>query len=158
MTLTLPKPSPLEAAGWLATKGLANPVLTLAQVGGAPTAALELDERYWAIREALLPHLAGSETDWPALASGIGEPELPYLVHILQTWCWDLSSARFGGDVRYHPDQAKAITRAARGVGALSVTDFVRKLASARRLLGHPLNPKLFAEDLLMSYSRLTPA
>lgn len=157
VTLALPKPSPREAASWLEDKGLVNPVLTLAQVGGAPTAALGLDERYWAVRETLLPHISVGEPDWPALASRIGESDLPHLVHILQTWCWDLTSARFGGDVRYHPDHAKAITRAATRVGSLAVTEFVRKLAGARRLLGHPMNPKLFAEDLLMSYSRLTP-
>jgi DNA polymerase-3 subunit delta' len=156
--LVLPPPSPDEATRWLETAGLVNPSLALAQVGGAPTAALELGDRYWAVRDVLLPHLAGLEPDWTVAGARIADTDLPHLVLILQTWCWDLASASFGGDVRYHPDQAKSIASATKRVGDIALADFSRKLAGARRMLGHPLNPKLFAEDLLMSYSRLTPA
>lgn len=155
VTIALPRPSNQEAEKWLESTGLSNPSLALAQVGGAPTAALDLGERYWAVREALLPLLGGRDPDWTATASRIGETDLPHLVHILQTWCWDLTSARFGGDVRYHPDQAESVERATTGMKSIELSDFVRTLGGARRLLGHPLNPRLFVEDLLMSYARL---
>ncbi len=157
VSIALPRPSAREAAGWLESAGLSDPSLALAQVGGAPTAALDLGERYWAVRDTLLPLLGGMDPDWGATASRIGEADLPHLVHILQTWCWDLTSARFGGDVRYHPDQAASVGRATTRMGTIELSDFVRTLGGARRLLGHPLNPKLFTEDLLMSYARLTP-
>jgi DNA polymerase-3 subunit delta' len=156
--LALPKPTPREAAKWLEASGLPDPGLALAQVGGAPTAALELGERYWTVRSALLPLLGGRDPDWCTAASGIVDTDLPHLVHILQTWCWDLMSTRIGGDVRYHPDQTQSIAPAAIRIRAIALADFGRKLAGARRLLGHPLNAKLFAEDLLLSYSNLTQA
>lgn len=158
VTLPLPRPSAPEAAQWLQSAGMKDPGLALAQVGGAPMAALELGERYWAVRDALLPALAGIDPDWIEASGRMGEGDLVHLVHLLQTWCWDMTSTRIGGDVRYHPDQAKPIAAAAARVAALPLADFSRKLSAARRLLGHPLNAKLFAEDLLMTYARLAPA
>jgi len=157
VSIALPKPTPAQANGWLAGSGLQDVDLALAQVGGAPAAALALGERYWAVREGLMPFLAGRDPSWLDAAARIVDTDLAHLVHVLQTWCWDLASARFRGPVRYHRDRTVELGRAAPTVEPIELADFARKLTGARRLLGHPLNPKLFAEDLLMSYSRLLP-
>lgn len=157
VTIALPKPTPAQAAAWLAGAGLQDASLALAQVGGAPAAALALGERYWTVREGLMPFLTGHDRSWLEAAARIVETDLAHLVHVLQTWCWDLASARFRGPVRYHRDRSAELGRTAPAVEPIELADFARKLSGARRLLGHPLNPKLFAEDLLMSYSRLLP-
>lgn len=157
VTIALPKPTPAQAAAWLAGAGLQDPGLALAQVGGAPAAALALGERYWIVREGLMPLLTGRDRSWLEAAARIVETDLAHLVHVLQTWCWDLASARIRGPVRYHRDRSAELSRAAPAMEPIALADFARKLSGARRLLGHPLNPKLFAEDLLMSYSRLLP-
>jgi len=153
--LALAKPSRTEAVGWLESTGMTNPELALAQVGGAPYAAAELGERYWTVRSALLPYLSGIEQDWLRASATLIDVDLPHVVQVLQTWCWDLLSARFRGDVRYHPDRSIDIGRAASRMKGIELADFVRKLAESRRLLGHPLNARLFMEDLLMSYKSL---
>lgn len=157
VAIALPKPTPAQAAAWLATAGLQDADLALAQVGGAPAAALALGERYWAVREGLMPFLTGRDRSWLDAAARIVDTDLAHLVHVLQTWCWDLAAARFHGSVRYHRDRSTELGRTATTVEPIELADFARQLTGARRLLGHPLNPKLFAEDLLMSYSRLLP-
>lgn len=157
ITIALPKPTASQAAAWLHAAGLPDTELALAQVGGAPAAAASLGERYWAVREGLMPFLTGRDPSWLDAAARIGDTDLAHLVHLLQTWCWDLMSTRFHGSVRYHQDRSVELTRTAPTTDSTELADFARKLTGAKRLVGHPLNPKLFAEDLLMSYSHLLP-
>lgn len=157
VTIALPKPTASQAAAWLRAAGLQDTELALAQVGGAPAAAASLGERYWAVRESLMPFLSGRDPSWLDAAARIVDTDLAHLVHLLQTWCWDLMSTRIHGSVRYHRDRSAELGRTAPTIGPTELADFARKLTGAKRLVGHPLNPKLFAEDLLMSYSQLLP-
>jgi hypothetical protein len=42
------------------------------------------------------------------------------------------------------------------GCETASIAAYLRQLAQARGLAKHPLNPKLFVEDLLLQYQRVT--
>jgi DNA polymerase-3 subunit delta' len=63
---------------------------------------------------------------------------------------------RTTGRVRYHLDQEKTLTEIAVGCETASIAAYLRQLAQARGLAKHPLNPKLFVEDLLLQYQRVT--
>ncbi len=154
--LALPKPPRADASAWLRSATTAvNPDLALAQVGGAPYAAAELGDSYWAIRSILTPFLCGRDQNWSGISTVFTEADLPHVLQILQTWCWDLMSARFRGEVRYHPDLSRDIAEAAPRMDGLQLAEFARRLSENRRLLGHPLNARLLLEDLLISYKRL---
>jgi DNA polymerase-3 subunit delta' len=144
----LPPPSAEEAAAWLEARGQAKGSLALAQAGGMPEAAAALDERYWQVRATLLERLGNPAAGIAGL--DVLDPDWATVVHVAQTWAWDLMSARFSLGVRYHPDRLDAILAMARRVDPLAVAGFERRLAQARRLLEHPLNVRLQTEQILI--------
>ncbi|HTQ76059.1 MAG TPA: DNA polymerase III subunit delta' [Burkholderiales bacterium] len=151
---TLPMPDAQQVVAWLKEGGVAHPESALAASGGAPLAALKA---------------AGTDADRLAFIEGIGRPgfdpvalaetvqgvPLWDLVGWLQRWSFDLLLARATGRVRYHLNQEKRITEIALRCPATAITSYLRRLAQARSLARHPLNPKLFVEDLLLQYQRM---
>jgi DNA polymerase-3 subunit delta' len=154
----LPQPTRQEAVAWLGANGVRNAELALAQAGGAPVGALALDERFWALRRLVMRMLVDGSTDWVEAAASVSDLDVPQLVHLVQTCCWDLAAARFGGDVRYQLDERDRLASVAGRVDLRKLLAMERTLRSARSLAEHPLNPRLFAEDLLRRYSDLTRA
>jgi len=80
------------------------------------------------------------------------------LVGWLQRWSYDLLLARLAGRIRYNLDQEAVIAATAARCDAAELAGYFRRLAAARALARHPLNAKLFAEDLLLGYQRLIRA
>jgi DNA polymerase-3 subunit delta' len=78
------------------------------------------------------------------------------LVYWLQTWVQDLVRVRLAGKARHHAALAAALESRARASDLEALFALDRELAQARRLAGHPLNPRLLAEHLLMAYNRAT--
>ena len=154
----LPRPGPEEAVAWVRGQAAGEAELALAQVGGAPLAASELDEAYWTVRARLLPRLAAaggagrSQGRLLDLADGM---EVAPLVRLMQTWTYDLLSCRWAGRVRYHPDFARDLEQCALQVQPRAMVAFEASLREARRRVDHPLNARLVAEDLLMRYQSL---
>src|SRR6266702_3264985 len=77
------------------------------------------------------------------------------LVGWLQRWSYDLLLARVAGRVRYGLHHEKVISDTASHCDAADIAAYLRRLAQARALARHPLNAKLFVEDLLLQYRRL---
>jgi DNA polymerase-3 subunit delta' len=152
--LRLQGPSAQEARAWVRAQQVDQPELALAQVGQAPLAAAELPAAFWTARERLLPGLAavGGRARQGRLLDVAEAVELPHLVHLLQTWCLDLMAARHAIAPRYHPDHADALRRCAPNAGGEALFALARQLGHSRRLLEHPLNPRLAAEELLLAY------
>ena len=74
----------------------------------------------------------------------------------MQTWVQDLLRVRLAGGPRYHGEHAAALLARARTADVERLLDLDRELAEARRLAAHPLNPRLLAEHLLMTYNQAT--
>jgi len=152
--LRLLRPSAEDARAWVQAQQVERPDLALAQVGQAPLAAAQLPPAYWLARERLLPGLAapaGGRREG-RLLDVADAVELPHLVHLLQTWCLDLLAARHAIVPRYHPDRAEEIRRCAAKAAPEGLNALLRQLGHSRRLLEHPLNPRLAAEELLLAY------
>jgi DNA polymerase-3 subunit delta' len=162
--LAVPLPSANDAEQWLAQQGAADPVLALAQAGGAPLAALSLAD----------PALAEERTSWlSALASpeslsvlarsawidaGGKEARKARLTHAVEwslAWMVDLARVMSGAQARRHPDFAPALAALASRVAPLPVFRYHRSLLGHRSLLAHPLQPRLVAEALLIDYKSL---
>jgi DNA polymerase-3 subunit delta' len=154
--LALPLPPRAEALAWLKAEGVEEPEAALAAAGGAPLLARDLAQPEEAqLRRRLLQELAKpSGADALAFAATIERGSVERFVHWMQTWVHDLVRVRLAGTVRHHGDFAAALQARARTADLEALYELDRALAEARGLASHPLNARLLAEHLLMSYNR----
>jgi len=150
--IRLPRPDRDEALRWVTRRGVGKPALALDLTGQAPMAAAALDADFWAARERLISALGRKEMSGPALMA-IGEAlALPILVPLLHSWVFDCLSVATTGRLRYHTDQASAVADAVQRQNLDCLMAFEQRLRRARRLVDHPLSPKLAAGELLLAY------
>ena len=131
--------------------------MCLAESGGAPLAALDVaDPEYRRLRKAFLEELSQPRALDPiGVAERMLKIEPARTVLWLQRWCYDLASLRLTGRLRYNPDFADRLTAIGNSFDILAMTRYLRSLAAAQRVVQHPLNSRLFVEDLLLSYGQL---
>jgi len=142
---------------WLKDQGMANPELGLAQTANSPLLALQLGEDYWDLRDRLLSGLASEKFDPLALADDLRDQPIPQVVGCMQRWTYDIILEKRLGKVLYNPDRKAAIADAAARVDELAALRFHREMVRAQRIVHHPLNARLFVEQLLLSYAELAP-
>jgi DNA polymerase III subunit delta' len=150
--IRLPRPARDESLRWLATRGIAKAPLALDLAGQAPIAAALLDVEFWSARDRLVGALGRKGVTGSALmTAGEGLP-LPVLLPLLQSWVIDCLGVAMTGRVRYHTDQIANVTGAAKRLDLDALMAFEQRLRAARRLVDHPLSPKLVAGELLLAY------
>jgi DNA polymerase-3 subunit delta' len=155
LRLNLPVPDHKLALAWLKEQGVEDSAGLLAAAGGAPLGALELSGSE-AERQRLLSALGKAEFDPIALAEQMQRTPASEVVTWLQRWSYDLLACRLGSEIRYHPKYEGLIVGISRACRAPELAGYLRVLAQARALAQHPLNPKLFFEDLFFRYRALT--
>ena len=149
-------PEPDAAIEWLRAQGVANPALALAQTGNSPVLAQQLaGEDYWQQREFLLQRFAERTFDPLLVAEQIRDYPVQRVVNWLQKWTFDLIFQKSLGQVRYNPDYAAQITALAGWVEPLSALHLHRETVMLQRAVNHPLNSRLFLEQLLLNYAAL---
>lgn len=154
--VTLQTPEPSVAQAWLKAQGVDEPALALAQAGGAPLLALELDDpEYWGTRAAFLRRLSAPDLQPIAAAEALRDIPIPQAVSWLQKWTYDLIYSRHTGCVRYNPDHAQALKQAGARFDYLATVRFHRELVRLQRAVHHPLNPRLFLSQLMIGYCEL---
>lgn len=153
--VALPPPPLAIAQNWLGEQGLDHPELALAQAGGAPLLALNLDEDYWRSRGQFLKAITGGQFDPLGVAEQLRNEEPAPIVGWLQRWSFDLACHKVTGTVRYNPDFASAIAAVAAGLELVETLRFHRYMVRLQRSVAHPLNARLFLEQLLLSYGAL---
>ena len=161
LSFSVHTPTREVGTAWLAQQGVRNPEYALAQTGFAPLQALNWAESGEGAEERSILLTAirqPAKLDALALADSLQRSAPVHVIHCLQQWCYDLSSAKLAGAVRYFPEQADAIGKLAGGVSSVALMRFQKELLEARRAAFHPLNPKLFMESLLLSYRQLFAA
>lgn len=153
--VALASPSREVAREWLGRQRIRDADLALAQAGGAPLLALAYDEEYWQQREALLTAITRSGFGALAAAEQLRETEPRLVVGLLQKWAFDLVSHKVTGTVRYNPDQVDAISVVAGRLGLIEALRYLRHMVRQQRIVAHPLNARLFLEQLLLEYGAL---
>lgn len=154
--ILLPSPDLASASAWLAGQGTRDSQLALAHMGNAPLLALELEQGdYWRTRAAFLSHLAARDLDILVASEAARDFPLPHVVAWLQKWSYDLLHFGAAGRVRYNPDHAETIAQAAARVDMIAASRFHREMVRLQRIAHHPLNARLFIENLLLSYRDL---
>jgi DNA polymerase-3 subunit delta' len=152
--VAMPLPGGNDAAKWLEDQGIDNAASLLALAGGAPLSALRLAESE-PVRRRLIEQLRDARFD-PVMATDhclAAEPA--EVVAWLQRWVYDLLSLRLTGVIRYHVTEEQGIRNTAARCDPARIAALLRTLAKARSLAQHPLNPRLFFEDLLIQYRGL---
>lgn len=154
--LPLTPPPPAEALRWLAASGSTQPTLALAQAGGAPLRAAELDTvAYWTDRRQFLDGLTARNFDALALAERFADHPVAQILNWLQRWTYDLASIAVTPCPRYNPDCVQALQTAAGRANRIEVLRYHRETVRMQRIVHHPLNPRLLLEDLLLRYAQL---
>lgn len=158
LTLSMPMPTLEASSAWLKQQGVNNPAAMLAQAGFAPLQAAQLaeeaagaDEYKRFLQEIRQP----AKFDALALAEQLQKTEPAKVIHWLQQWCYDLSSAKLAGSVRYNAELADSIKTLASRISSLELSRYQKELLIARREASHPLNPKLQFESILLSYRQM---
>ncbi len=172
------KPPQDQALAWLVEQKISHPAAVLSASGGRPLLAAQAAQRSGTAAQALTEALAqsagaGGRMDPIALAEVLAKmvdgkaaekadrgdeaPKqgLPDLVNALMRWVSDLILSAQTGTVRYHPENARVIERFSRSLGVADLHRALRDLARKQRIANHPLNARLFLEDVLISYARL---
>lgn len=146
--------SAADAVPWLAARGVKDPDAAFAYAAGAPLAALE-DAEEAPLRDPFVNELAGGGRDALALADLCQGAVPARAVAWMQKWAADLALASIGGKVRYHLRHAAALRALAASLAVERLVGFDRSLVDAAAIAQHPLNPRLFFEDMFLRYAQL---
>lgn len=147
----LPFPDKAAATDWLKAAGIEKVDRALALAGGAPLAAAR-NAQADPLRRRLTERLLDPRFDIISTAEHCLKVETAEAVVWLQNWTYDLLCSRLAGTIRYHLEEAAGLDRLAQRVEPAALTAYWRTLARARALAQHPLNARLFFEDLLFQY------
>lgn len=140
-----------EAASWLRSQSMAQPDLQLALSGGAPLQALAIAaDPAWQRRTDVLRALLDIEADPVRIAERFRELAPALALNWLQRLTYDLTSACLGGRVRYNIDLRLEIAEKAQTADPVRITRVHRKFVSMQRIANHPLNARLFLEQMFI--------
>lgn len=162
--LKLPRPSLSEARQWLAGEGDAQSAELLPLMGGAPLLALQEYERgRGSALTGLVASLAEPGRDplalaarWEAQLQLKGEAGLPMegLVATVQKWVFDLVQQKLAGRGRFLDSRADTARQLVSKATATGLIRCYNDLVKMRALASHPLNPRLYLEDMAERYLR----
>lgn len=152
--IAMPAPDAASAALWLKQQGVKAPERCLASAGYAPLTALEFANEDYLVRHSAFIQQISTPSSFNvlALAEEMQKSDLVMVVSWLQKWCYDLMSFRMAQKVRYHLDMLAQIKSLASRLDPYSMAAYLRTLDKTQQLARHPLNPRLFLEELLFSY------
>jgi DNA polymerase-3 subunit delta' len=152
--IVMPAPDAASAALWLKQQGVKAPERCLASAGYAPLTALEFANEDYLVRHSAFIQQISTPSSFNvlALAEEMQKSDLVMVVTWLQKWCYDLMSFRTTQKVRYHLDMLAQIKSLASRLDPYSMAAYLRALDKTQQVARHPLNPRLFLEELLFSY------
>lgn len=140
---------------WLVAQGVRDPEAALRHAGGAPLAAAEEVAEHGPAREAVIAALARSDASALELADACQGLPPAAVAGWLHKWVCDLALARSVAAVRYHTREESTLRTLAAALPLAPLLRFERSLCAANAVAQHPLNPRLFLEDLFLRYVQL---
>ena len=161
------RPGTAEAKQWLADQGGEKALPMLPLTGGAPIRALEeLQKGRIDAFNDLAASLFDNAGDFLALASrweshvkNDAGLKMEELVATIQKGLFDLASLKMTGRLRFFPDWKRQAEPLASKAETQNIISYYNELQKARSLSSHPLNPRLFLDDIAARYLRaIAPA
>ena len=154
----MPVPASVDAKNWLAEQGCKEPALDLALAVQAPLEALRTAEdlEWHRLRKMFCEALSRpDDADVIGIAESLQKAPAAQVMRWLQTWTYDLVSQKTTAKCRYHADYLQLISNLNKNSQLIDLLAFNRDILDSRRLIHHPLNPKLFWESILIKYFAL---
>ena len=161
-TIAFGRPDAAAAKQWLKEQGADKALPLLALTGDAPTRALEEYERgrmqaFDDVTASLLDAngdflaLAGR---WESHVKKDGGLRMDELVATIQKCLFDLANFKVAGRLRYLAGRERLAETVAGKADLDSMIGYYQELMRARALANHPLNPRLFLDDIAARYLR----
>ncbi|OVZ59989.1 DNA polymerase III subunit delta' [Pigmentiphaga sp. NML080357] len=152
--LPLGTPALEPALAWLQARGVEDAAAQLAAAGGAPVAAWRRAEAGVPPRAPWLDALAGAlaqakPPDVGQLVDALDKIPPAEWIDALQRLVTDVALAQAGMAARYFPELASQTAKIGERAARTRVAELSRWLSRQRRIADHPLNARLFAQDVL---------
>lgn len=148
-------PETTEAKAWLTSRKLSTATEWLPFFSNAPLALAEAAESgrlrklETIVADLLKPQdPLAQAARWEAHVKAEGGLGMEELVLIVQKWLHDLSRAAAGQLPRYYPHRNNELAAIARRASPTGLLQAERQVMQLRAWSNHPLNPRLFLEDL----------
>lgn len=156
-TINMPVPSTEQATSWLVKHGVNEPEVCLATASFAPLLALTFNDQQYVVQyNAFIDQISTPRNIDPiVLAEKMQQSDLSVVVSWMQKWCYDLLSFCLTGRIRYHESKLTVIQTLTSTIDTRALVTFLRTLLTAQQLSRHPLNPRLFLEELFFTYAAL---
>jgi len=164
-TLNFPKPLPAQALAWLRASGVAHAEDLLSHAGGMPLAAIN-EAAGWDQLDGFYRDLAQIGQAGPIAIAGRWEAQLKEgreagvsmdkgtFVTWMQKWVFDLICMKLCGAAVFHAHKLKEVRAASARASIAALFDYYNDLLRTKAVAQHPLNPRLFLEDMLSRYAR----
>jgi len=121
----------------------------------APFKALELEESFDQHRQFIACLSKPESFDPLEVADKLKNQDLLMTVDWMQKWCYDLLCFCASSCLRYHPHCETTIRVISRRINLQKLLDYKRFLNTQQLLANHPLQARLFLEDILIQYHAL---
>lgn len=151
----LPLPSRELSLRWLQEQGSKASAAALAFAGDAPLQAATLLDEDAETRRRLFELLGQPATSALSLADFCQRLQPGPVVDWMQKWTYDLVAIASNAKARYNIDQEKKLAQLVQKMPKLKLLRFYGELSSMKAVSEHPLNTRLFFDDLFFSYKEV---
>lgn len=153
--LALALPARAQSLSWLQGQGSKAAAAELAFAGDAPLAAAAMQEDEADARRKLFALLGQPAASALALAEFCQRMQPGTVTDWMLKWTYDLIALASSGKARYNIEQEKALRQLVRSMPKQKLLRFYNALVSMKAISEHPLNARLFFDDLFIAYKEI---
>ena len=153
--LALPLPSREASLRWLREEQAEITPALLAFAGDAPLEAATQTQEEAETRRRLFDLLSQKNTNALNLADYCQRLQPSLVADWMLKWTYDLIALASGGGPRYNVDRGERMRALVQDLSLLGLVRFYRELCSLKAISEHPLNPRLFFDDLFITYKEI---
>lgn len=152
--IAMPVPSVETSVAWLKQHGIDTPELILPLNDFSPLSAWSFVQEQLAVpHQHFIEQMTDQQKFDPfTLAQSLHAISLSTATNWLQKWCYDLVSHRTTGKVRYYVQSQSIIHTVSQPMDLIACITFARALNDKQKLSAHPLNARLFLEEMFIRY------
>jgi len=143
------------ALGWLQEQGSRATPAALAFAGDAPFEAAALSEEEAETRTRLFDLLGRGTSSALDLADFCQRLQPAAVVNWMLKWTYDLIAVASQSRARYNIERETQLNRLALGMQLPRLLRYYSALSALKAIADHPLNARLFFDDLFISYKEI---
>ena len=153
--LALSLPARALSLRWLKEQGIEATPEALAFAGAAPLEAAALPEDETDVRRRLFDLLAAPGNSALSLADFCQRLQPGTVIDWMLKWTYDLIAVASKSGARYNIDRENQLSQLAKAMPLPRLLRYFSTLTALRAIADHPLNARLFFDDLFISYKEI---